>query len=125
LYDAGARFLAGSDLPALGLQAGRGLHQEMAAMVAAGVTPLDALRAATLHPALALGTADSMGTVEAGKVADLVILDADPLADIRNTERISGVVLRGHYLGQKRLGALKKDAVRARRWRSVLATLGW
>ena len=125
LYAAGARFLAGSDLPALGLQAGLGLHQELAALVAAGVAPLDALRAATLHPAQALGTADSMGTVEAGKVADLVVLDADPLADIRNTERISGVILRGRYLDQKRLAALKKDAVRARRWRAVLASLGW
>jgi imidazolonepropionase-like amidohydrolase len=57
-------------------------------LVEAGLTPLEALRTATINPARVLGLADSLGSVEVGKLADLVLLDADPLADIRNTQWI-------------------------------------
>jgi hypothetical protein len=96
---AGVGILAGtdaSDEPYV--FAGSGLHDELALLVRAGLSPLDALRAATLNPARYLGAADSLGTVAPGRLADLVILDANPLADIRNTTRIHAVVANGRLL---------------------------
>ena len=61
----------------------------------AGLTPLDALRSATSGPAEFFGVREHLGTIEAGKRAELVLLDADPLADIRNTRRINAVISRG------------------------------
>jgi hypothetical protein len=90
---AGIIILAGSD----GGKPGESLHEELELLVAAGLTPALALRSATLEPARYLGAA-SLGAVEEGKTADLVILDADPLADIRNTRKIAGVVLAGKYI---------------------------
>ena len=60
-----------------------------------GLTPLEALRAATYNPAEFLGALDSLGTIAQGKLADLILLDADPLTDIRNTRRISVVIANG------------------------------
>jgi imidazolonepropionase-like amidohydrolase len=74
---------------------GLSLHEELATLVEAGLTPLEALRDATLDPARVLGLADSLGKVESGKLADLVLLDANPLEDIRNTRRIRAVVADG------------------------------
>ena len=65
--------------------------------VAEGLTPAYALRAATFNPAQLLHATDSLGTVAAGKLADLVLLDGDPLADITNTTAIRAVVANGHY----------------------------
>ena len=96
---AGVAILAGSD----GGKPGESLHQELEALVAAGLTPAQALRSATLEPAKYLNAAGSIGTVEEGKAADLVILDADPLANIRNTRRIAGVVLAGKYFNRRSL----------------------
>jgi hypothetical protein len=96
---AGVAILAGSD----GGKPGESLHQELELLVAAGLTPAQALRSATLEPAKYLNAAGSIGTVEEGKAADLVILDADPLADIRNTRKIAGVVLAGKYLNRRSL----------------------
>ena len=74
------------------------LHDELKLFVEGGFTPMEALQAATLFPARILRVADRLGTVEAGKEADLVLLDADPLADIGNTRRIAAVVVRGVLL---------------------------
>jgi imidazolonepropionase-like amidohydrolase len=74
---------------------GLDLQDELAVFVQAGLSPLEALQTATYNPAKCLGKLDSMGTVERGKVADLVLLDADPLQDIRNTQRIAAVVVGG------------------------------
>lgn len=96
---AGVGILAGtdaSDEPYV--FAGSGLHDELALLVEAGFTPLHALRTATINPARYLGAADSMGTVAAGRVADLVILDANPLEDVRNTTRIFAVVANGRLI---------------------------
>jgi imidazolonepropionase-like amidohydrolase len=82
-------------------------------MVQAGLTPLDALRTATLTPARYMNVADSLGSIRAGKLADLVLLDANPLTDISNTERISGVVSNGRYLDRSALDGLLAEAVRA------------
>ena len=85
---------------------GASVHDEMALLVEAGLTPLQALRGATINPALAFGLADSLGTVEAGKLADLVLLDADPLDRISNTRMIRAVVLGGRVLRRLDLDAI-------------------
>ena len=98
--------LAGTDAGALYTYPGSSLHDELAQLVRAGLTPAAALRAATLGPAEFFGATDTLGTVAARKVADLVLLDADPLADIRNTRSIRAVVLRGRLFARDALDAL-------------------
>lgn len=87
--------LAATDVGIPMLVPGLSLHEELALLVEAGLTPLEALRTATVNPAKILGKADSLGTIEAGKLADLVLLDANPLTDIANTRRIRAVVADG------------------------------
>jgi len=82
------------------------LHAELAILVDQGLTPLQALQAATLNPARALQATDSLGTVAAGKLADLVLLDANPLADITNTTMINAVVANGRYFDRAALDAV-------------------
>ena len=72
----------------------------------AGFSPLEALQTATINPARFLGREDSQGTVEVGKRADLVLLDADPSVDIRNITRISGVILRGRLMTKPSLDSI-------------------
>ncbi|MEJ3653132.1 amidohydrolase family protein [Actinomycetes bacterium KLBMP 9759] len=98
LAAAGVPLLAGTDTGTAYLMPGAALHDELALLVRAGLTPLQALRAATLEPARYLGLEHEQGTIERGKVADLVLLDADPLRDITATARISAVVARGCLL---------------------------
>jgi hypothetical protein len=86
--------------------AGFKTHSDMAIMVDRGLTPLAALQAATLNPARAIQGTDSLGTVAAGKLADLVLLDADPLADITNTTKIHAVVANGRYFDRAALDGL-------------------
>ena len=91
--------LAGSDEGgAPDLLPGFSLHEELALMVAGGLTPLQALQTATLNPARFLGREQELGTIENGKLADLVVLTADPLADIHNTTKIDAVFANGTYL---------------------------
>jgi imidazolonepropionase-like amidohydrolase len=80
--------------------------------VAAGVTPLQALQTATSNPARFFGEEERFGAVETGKAADLVLLRANPLADIANTQQIAAVVLNGRYFSRKELDALL-DGVKA------------
>ncbi|MEO6444007.1 MAG: amidohydrolase family protein [Gemmatimonadaceae bacterium] len=103
LHAAGVPLLAGTDAGNPFVVAGHALHHELALLVEAGLSPLAALQAATLNPARFLGATDSLGTVAAGKVADLVLLDADPLADIRNTRRIRAVIVNGRYFDRAAL----------------------
>jgi hypothetical protein len=92
-------FLAGTDTPAgVGVLPGVSLHQELERFVDAGFTPLQALQTATLNPAIYLGRRDDFGAVEAGRLADLVLLDADPVSDIRHTRRIAAVIQGGRLL---------------------------
>lgn len=110
-HRAGVGILAGtdaSDEPYI--FAGSSLHDELGLLVGAGLSPLEALQAATLEPARYLEATDSHGTVERGRMADLVLLDADPLDDIRNTRSIHGVVLKGRYLDREALDRLLADA---------------
>jgi imidazolonepropionase-like amidohydrolase len=98
----GVGLMAGTDLPPDNPQ----LHEELLLLVKAGLTPLEALQAATRNPAKFLGRLDSLGTIEKGKIADLVLLDANPLEDIRNTRKISAVVLSGKYFDRAELDTL-------------------
>jgi imidazolonepropionase-like amidohydrolase len=116
LHQEGVRFLAGTDLANPYVYPGFSLHEELRNLVAAGFTPAEALRAATFSPAAFFGATDSLGTVAAGKVADLVLLDENPLADIGNTERIRAVVAGGRYYDRAALDQLLGEvALRATR----------
>lgn len=94
----GVLLLAGTDEPNQYCFPGFSLHDELALFVQAGLAPLEALQTATINPAKYLNLTDSLGTIEKGKLADLVLLEANPLADISNTKRIAAVVFNGHYL---------------------------
>lgn len=103
--------LAGTDAPgAPWSYAGFSLHDELDHLVNAGLTPVEALRTATLEPARYFGMEDSIGVVEEGKLADLVLLDANPLEDIANTRRVYGVVADGRYFDRAALDALLEQA---------------
>ena len=100
IYDAGGRVMAGSDTPEWLLLYGYTLHLELIDLRDAGLSNYAALEAATRNPALFFGTADKTGTIEKGRRADLVLLDANPLDDIANTQKRSGVMLKGKYYPQ-------------------------
>jgi len=101
---AGVQFMAGTDTAAaVAVLPGSSLHTELEYFVEAGFTPAESLRTATLNPAIFMGEQADYGTVTAGKVADLVLLDANPLDDIRNTRKISAVVLNGRLLDRGEL----------------------
>jgi imidazolonepropionase-like amidohydrolase len=93
--EAGVLLLAGTDVGVPLQVPGISLHVELERLVEAGLTPLEALQTATLNPARVLEMADSLGTIDRGKLADLVLLEANPLADIRNTQKIRAVVADG------------------------------
>ena len=108
LHAAKVPFLAGTDTPAgVDVLPGFSLHLELERLVAAGFTPLEALQTATLNPSLFWNKRSDYGTVEAGRVADLVVLTRNPLADIRNTRTIVGVVADGRYLSPSDLTQLR------------------
>jgi imidazolonepropionase-like amidohydrolase len=92
---AGVRILTGTDAPLRNSPPGFGLHEELTLLARGGMSAFDVLRSATLEPARYLGMLDSAGTVAPGKLADLVLLDANPLIDIGNTRRISAVIANG------------------------------
>jgi len=104
-HRAGVPLMTGTDAEFLGAQPGFGVHTELELFVELGMAPLEALRAATATPARALRIADSVGTVAPGSVADLVLLAANPLVDIRNTRRIAGVFRAGRWWPQARIAA--------------------
>lgn len=101
---AGVRLLSGTDWPGAGYWRGnyataaRSPQDELEGLVEAGLTSVEALRTATVNPAILLNMADQLGGVEAGKLADLLLLDGDPLVDIRNTKRIAAVVVNGRLI---------------------------
>jgi len=110
LNRAGVPLLAGTDCPNPFVYPGFSLHDELGLLVHSGLTPAEALRTATINPARFLGVTDSLGSVEPGKVADLVLLDANPLADIANTKRIRAVIQGGRLLNRGALDAMLAQA---------------
>jgi imidazolonepropionase-like amidohydrolase len=98
MHDGGVGLLLGSDAPQTWNVPGFSIHRELATYVAAGLTPYQALVTGTRGVAAHLGTSGRAGTVEVGKDADLVLLDASPLQDIGNTARVAGVMSRGRWL---------------------------
>jgi imidazolonepropionase-like amidohydrolase len=113
LSDAGVRVLAGTDAPNPFVAPGFGLHRELENLVAAGLTPYQALRAATIDAAELLGFRGVRGVVATGARADLLLVERDPLSDVRNAATIAGVMVRGHWLDRRalddRLQALKSS----------------
>lgn len=104
MHRAGVPFLAGTDsAPGVYIMPGFSLHDELANFVEAGFTPMESLQTATSNPAKFLGMQASLGSVEAGKTADLVLLTANPLEDIHNTRKISAVLARGRLLDRAAL----------------------
>jgi imidazolonepropionase-like amidohydrolase len=107
---AGVPILAGTDCPNPYVYPGFSLHEELDLLVHAGLTPAEALRTATINPARFSGLTDSLGIVARGKVADLVLLDANPLEDIANTKRIRAVIQGGRLLNRSALDGMLAHA---------------
>ncbi len=104
LHAAAVPFLAGTDTPAgVNVVPGISLHRELERFVAAGFTPMEALQTATILPARFLGKTDDFGTVAEGRLADLVLLDADPAVDIANTKKIAAVIADGRAYSREDL----------------------
>lgn len=109
---AGVPFLTGTDLSIPYVFAGFSLHDELSLLVETGFTPMEALQAATRNPAIYLGELSSHGTVERGKLANLILLEANPLENIRNSRQIAGVVLKGRYFPKQELEQMLEAAER-------------
>jgi hypothetical protein len=110
LARAGVRLLTGSDTPVAPALPGEGIHEELGLLVKGGLSPAEALRAATWEPARYLAATDSLGTIAPGKVADLVLLDANPLLDVGNVRRVFAVAANGRWFDRVALDALIEGA---------------
>lgn len=108
MHEGGVPIGAGTDTPIGYAVPGYSLHSELEMLVRAGLSPIEALRAATLRPARFFGLEREMGTIEEGRLADLVLLSANPLDDIANTRAVEAVVLKGELLTREELDALTR-----------------
>lgn len=113
MFRAGVPMMAGTDAMNPYCFPGFSLHDELALMVESGLAPLAAVQAATINPAKFMGRSAELGTVETGKIANLVLLRADPLADIHNTTQIQGVWLEGKYFDEAALAQMLETAKQA------------
>ena len=111
MHQAGVMLLAGTDIAGPRIP-GFSLHNELGMLVTAGLTPAQALETATLNPAIVLKKTNELGSVEVGKMANLVLLDANPLENIDNTRRISTVVLKGKVFNRTQLDKLLEEGER-------------
>jgi imidazolonepropionase-like amidohydrolase len=112
LHREGVRFLVGADMAAATPYPGSSVHEELAWLVKAGLTPMEALVAGTRNGAEAVGRSGDLGTIEKGKLADLALLDADPLADITNTQKIAAVVANGRLFKREALDKLLEQVAK-------------
>lgn len=110
LNQGGIRLLAGTDTPNPYCFPGFSLHDELQLFTECGLTPLQALQTATLHPALYFGLQQDLGTVVTGKIADLVVLKNNPLEDIGHTRAIEAVILKGRFIGPQAVAGLLQKA---------------
>jgi imidazolonepropionase-like amidohydrolase len=101
LYDHGVTIMSGTDIPNFGLIPGISLHHELELLVKAGINPLNVIKIATSNGADALGILDDVGTIESGKQADMIILNANPIINIRNIGAIEGVIEDGQFFNHK------------------------
>jgi imidazolonepropionase-like amidohydrolase len=115
LHDSGAGLLLGSDAPQIYNVPGFSIHRELESMVAAGLTPYQALATGTRNVAVFFGTLPQSGTIEVGKKADLILLTANPLENIQNTRQRAGVMLRGRWLAQAELERRLAEIARSSR----------
>ena len=106
IHEAEIGIMAGTDCPIFFLTPGRSLHEELAVLVKAGLSPLEALKTATLNPAKYFNLEGELGAIQENMLADLIILDANPLDDINNTLRINGVIKQGNYFDRAKLDQL-------------------
>ncbi len=113
IYDAGGKLMTGSDTPEFLWLYGFGMHHELKALKDAGLSNYAVLEAGTKNPSLFLGTIDKVGTIEKGKRADLMLLNANPLADISATENRAGVMLKGKWHTQQELNQWLDEAAQA------------
>lgn len=113
MHGRGVRILAGSDLGGIWVLPGLGLHQEFRELAQAGLSPLAVLQATTLHAAEFLGRSADLGAVAPGRVADLVLLDANPLEDVANLAAIGGLVLQGRHVPREALAAMLERVAEA------------
>ncbi|MGH7556389.1 MAG: amidohydrolase family protein [Gemmatimonadota bacterium] len=112
MQEAGVPLLPGTDLGVLLIFPGSSLHRELELLVEeVGLTPMEALESATRHPVESMGLADSLGTIEAGKIADLVLLEGDPLEDIANTRRIAAVIQEGRLYAEEDLDRMREQVL--------------
>jgi imidazolonepropionase-like amidohydrolase len=110
MHEAGVQFMTGTDVDNPYVYPGFSLHDELALLVEAGLTPAEALRTATLNPTRYLGLQKDLGTIAEDNFADLVLLEANPLDDIHNTRKITAVVLNGMYLNRADLDRILAGA---------------
>ena len=103
LHDGGVKILLGSDAPQRFSVPGFSIHREMKRMADAGMKPYDILRSGSYNVGLYLKEKDNFGTIEVGKRADLILLDANPLEEIGNIARRSGVMVRGRWLSEREI----------------------
>jgi len=108
MHNQGITFMAGTDTPIGFLIPGLSLHQEIEALHNSGLSALEALQTATVNPARYFNLQDSLGRIKKNYIADLVILEANPLSDIRNTKKIKAVIKAGNYLDRNYLDSLVK-----------------
>jgi len=114
MHRAGVRILTGTDAPLRNSPPGFGLHEELLLLSHGGLSPAEILRAATLEPARYFGMLDSAGAIAPGQLADVVLLDANPLLDIRNTRRIAAVVANGRLYQARDRARLLRSATQRR-----------
>ena len=119
MHDAGVHVLTGTDAPLRNSPPGFGLHEEFTLLARGGMSAFDILRAATIEPAIYLGLRDSLGAIAPAQIADLVLLDANPLRDIRNTRRIVAVVRNGRLIENAERRLLLRSAADRRAIRHV------
>ena len=99
--------MAGTDTPIGFLVPGLSLHQEIEELTNSGLTNLDALKAATINPSKYFNLQDSLGRIKPNYIADLIILNQNPLIDIKNTRKISAVIKDGFFMNRKYLDSIK------------------
>jgi imidazolonepropionase-like amidohydrolase len=110
MHKAGIKFMAGTDVSNPYSLPGFSLHDELGMFVEAGFTPYEALKTATINPAIFMSMTDSLGSIEKGKNADLVLLNANPLVNINNTKQINAVIVNGKFLSRDVLDKMLSDA---------------